>query len=107
MHAAEILRHGQPLVKTERDGVMSVYRVGDSVVARFRRVFCFKTAKHSIPDNKDTGIVFVDVAWVAGMVNTMMRRCVQHPFQYAEALYQLGVDERRRTVSNAYRSSIY
>ena len=77
-------------MKVQEDRVVAVNGFGNTVGRFF--VLSLKGSEYTIPDNKCRSIILVEIALVAGMMYTMMRRSSKDKFNRSgQFAYVLGV----------------
>ncbi len=87
-----VLEDGDPFVESDQDRIEGGERLEDAVFARFIGVFSFKSAEYPIPEDQDAPIIFVEVFEVDGVVDAVVRRGVEDPFERSEPIDGFGVD---------------
>src|SRR6185437_1314693 len=69
----------QPLVKRDLQRVVAVDVLRKSV--DYAGAFRFKGPEEAIPDDENAGVVAVEIFVIRAVVDAVVRRRVQHPFQ--------------------------
>ncbi len=78
-----ILPNADPFVKRHADRVKGAEVMHKAVIDLFIVLFGDKGAKHLVPYNKDTGIVAVEIARIATMMNAVMAGRIHDGFKPA------------------------
>ncbi len=73
-----------PFMEGDAHRIVGVDVLRQTVNKGFRFVFGFKGAEETVPDNQCASMIAIEVTRVRGVVNAMMRRCVEECLEWAE-----------------------
>ena len=90
----DITGDGAPLVKGNDHRIKALDILGETILGPL--VFGLKCAEESIPDDEDTRVVSIQIFRVATVMNAMMGRRVEDPFEGTHLFDEFRVDPKHK-----------